>query len=203
MGGGQPAAPGRCEGLVVSMIAPCMAFLGITMMAVITVSGTFFGASYEVLDARISLTERATELNGTSLSFVDPNYAAPYVTITLRNDGRVPLRDFADWDLWVSYQEADDTFHSLRLDYTATNLPSVGEWTVATMYVDSTTLTPEAYQPRILDPAEDLVIVARISPDAGVTKPNFATISTANGVSLTLAFSNESLAATPGDARRR
>jgi hypothetical protein len=62
------------------------------------------------------------------------------------------------------------------------------EWTVSGIYVDANTLTPEVFEPGILNPDEEMVIQARVAPSVAMTTTNMITINTLNGITASSHF---------------
>ena len=53
---------------------------------------------------------------------------------------------------------------------------------VSGIYLDAATLTPEVFEPGILNPDEEMVIQAQLSPSVAMTTTNRITISSHNGI---------------------
>ena len=75
-----------------------------------------------------------------------------------------------------------DIYNVAWLPYTAGS-PNDLQWTVSGIYMDADTLTPEVFEPGILNPDEEMVIQAKISPSVAMTTTNLITIDTPNGIS--------------------
>ena len=68
------------------MLPPLPAFLGNMLMAVLTVSGTFFDRSSEVVGARGDHADRSAELNGTKIKLVSATHSGDVATLTFHDD---------------------------------------------------------------------------------------------------------------------
>jgi len=117
--------------------------------------------------------------------------AGATVEFTVRNSGETKLRGFDSWDLFISYQEAAGTGLQLqRLSYTASTSPAAGEWTVAGIFTDASASSTEIHEPGIVNPAEELVVRAAVSPSIAGGTSNSIALSVTNGVTVEAAFSN-------------
>ena len=180
------------------MLAPFLAFLGIALMAIVTVTGAFLGGSDDILDARLEGSQRDSDLTGTSLELVGASYVSGIVTLDFRNSGRVPVRDTPSWDVWVSYHEVDGTFHPELLARAASASPVADEWALAGIYLDAANAVVEAVQPGIFDPSEEARLLLNLDPDAVDPQANTARLALPNGATALVAFTWEALADTPG-----
>lgn len=106
-----------------AMVAPFVAFITLATAAGLIVADAFFVGTGKVLEARLQAVDRDAERAGTGVELVTLSYASPQVDVVLRNTGRVGLRDFPSWDVWVDYYEADGTHHTERLSYTSAATP--------------------------------------------------------------------------------
>ena len=145
-----------------SMIAPFMALLSITLMAVITVSGTFFGESGVVLDARFAAAGRTADLNGTLIDLVS-----------------------TQWNAWARVNESGGGYHPVWLTYSALSVPDTGQWVVQGTYLDADALLAEAFQPGIVDPREEFVLRLNVGATAADPGANSITQGLPVGRSMT------------------
>jgi hypothetical protein len=126
-----------------------------------------------------------TDLHALSANMTDANH----VEIALRNNGQTKLSDFEKWDVIIQYHNAGGDQYVQWLPYTS-GAPGDNQWTVKGIYLNSDNETQvEVYDPNILNPGEEMKIRARISPSSGATSTNWATMSTANGISASVIFS--------------
>jgi predicted lipoprotein with Yx(FWY)xxD motif len=177
--------------------APFVILISLVIMAVTTVSGTYLSRTEPVADSLAERAKQESDLGETAIELIGVNYDDTDVQISLRNTGRVQLRDFASWDVWGSYYEADDTYHPVRFAYTASNPPGAGEWTVSDIFVASEAGTPEAYRPGILDPDEEITLIVRPAHAVTGLQFNIAKVAPASSVQVTLAFTSGALSPTP------
>ena len=109
------------------------------------------------------------------------------VELTVVNSGTRPMEKFADWDLILETQRES----GLDIDYptyTTTTPPGTNQWTLGGIYRDAANEVPETVGPGILDPGEEMVVLAR--PEASVELGTFdrATFATPNGAAATVIF---------------
>ena len=113
--------------------------------------------------------------------------AGPTVRLTLVNNGRVALAQFADWDAIFVIQQAS----GLGIDYltyTTTTPPGSNQWTVDAIYLNTATSTPETVGPGILDPGEKMVVLAKPATPVVAGTWDRGTFSTPNGVTARIIF---------------
>ena len=129
-----------------------------------------------------------TELTSLSVSVIS---AGATVDWSVGNIGQTQLRVYEDWDLVIVYQDsAGSGLQVNHLDYTTNVSPSAGEWTVTGVYRDAGTLTAEVFNPGIVDPGEEFIIRAQISPVIAASTTNTITLAVENGVTVTEQFTN-------------
>ena len=129
-----------------------------------------------------------TELSSQSVSVIS---AGATVDWSVANTGQTQFRVFSDWDVVIVYQDsAGAGLQVNHLDYTTNVSPSAGEWTVTGVYRDAGTLTAEVFNPGIVDPGEEFIIRAQISPVIAASTTNTITLAVENGVTVTEQFTN-------------
>jgi hypothetical protein len=135
------------------------------------------------------------EVSRTALGSLDVSVtsgvAGNFADWSLRNEGQTELREFDKWDVVIIYQDNPGSGLVVqRLSYSPTDPPGVGNWTVSGIYQDAGTLTDEVYDPGILNPGEEVIISAQLSPAVAETTTNRFTLAVANGVRVTTQFVN-------------
>jgi hypothetical protein len=129
-----------------------------------------------------------TELTSLSVSVIS---AGATVDWSVGNTGQTQLRVFADWDVVIVYQDSPGAGLQIhRLTYTTNPSPSAGEWTVTGVYRDAGTLTAEVFNPGIVDPGEEFIIRAQLSPSISTPTTNTVTLAVENGVAVSAQFAN-------------
>jgi hypothetical protein len=62
------------------------------------------------------------------------------------------------------------------------------QWTISGIYVDADAMTPEVFEPGILNPDEEMVVQIKVSPSVAMTTTNLVTLNTLNGISASAHF---------------
>ena len=108
--------------------------------------------------------------------------------MALANSGQTKLSDFSRWDVIVQYYDDGGSYHVRWLPYTDGN-PSDNEWTVKGIYLNAGSQTPEVFEPGLLNPGEEMITEAKLSPSVGVETTNLVITSTPNGIPASITFS--------------
>lgn len=106
---------------------------------------------------------------------------ASTVQITLKNTGTTKLSDFNQWDVILQY--SDGVSNQVKW------YPGLDTW-ANTIYLSAATLTPEVYDPGILNPNEEMIATLTVTPSIGVGTTNLAVVSTPNGIIATTVFTH-------------
>ena len=109
-----------------------------------------------------------------------------YLRVTVKNSGQTKLASFDRWDMIASYESGDDTLYSTWLQYN-TSLPGNNEWYQARIGLNGPT---EYFEPGILNPEEEMVILADLFPLPGSSSTGDITLTTPNGVYDSIALVN-------------
>ena len=114
-----------------------------------------------------------------------------FIDWSIRNTGQTELRGFEDWDVIVAYQDSSGSgLVTRRLTYSSSDPPAVNDWTVQGVYLDAEALTDEVFDPGIVNPGEELIISAQLSPVIASGTTNQVTLAVSNGVTVSAQFSN-------------
>ena len=98
--------------------------------------------------------------------------------VTVKNSGQIKLASYDKWDIIVSYEDGDGQIHSEWLPYT-TGLLEANEWQKARIGLNGPV---EYFEPGILNPGEELVILANLAPTPGDATTSDVSITTPNGI---------------------
>jgi hypothetical protein len=98
--------------------------------------------------------------------------------ITVKNSGQTKLASYDKWDLIVTYEDGGGELHSSWLPYT-TGAPANNEWEKAGIGLNG---PYEYFEPGILNPGEEMVLLARLDPLPGDATNADISITTPNGV---------------------
>ena len=158
---------------------PAIIIIGLLMLATLTLAEQSLSSQDAVSKSWREMQERLEERTRTDLSPIAAQTinAGATVELTLRNDGDTKLADFDQWDVILQYGSG-----SGNAEWYAYGSGS-DEWDVEGIYLDASQSTPEAFDPDILNPGEEMVIWVWVSPPVGthlviVAAPNGVTAST-------------------------
>lgn len=105
--------------------------------------------------------------------------------VTVKNSGQTKLASFDKWDFIVNYTSADGQMHSTWLPYT-TLAPAANQWQKARIGLNGPL---EYFEPGILDPGEEMVILVHLDPPPGNATGDIS-LTTPNGVCDTIPLVN-------------
>jgi len=169
--------------VVVSIICIAMIIVGgMTLSQGILTSADSTALSME----DISLREgdmRRTDLDAVGAAYLS---WADLLQITVDNAGQTKLASFDKWDLIVDYYDSGGTCHIEWLPYTTGALGD-NEWQKARIGLNGPV---EFFEPDILNPEEELVILASLNPLPGDATTGNITIATPNGIYESISFWN-------------
>jgi archaellum component FlaF (FlaF/FlaG flagellin family) len=161
------------------------------LFAAVTLSYTYLETQDSLWTAEQVRQEERLERERTNLAITgtETQSSGSIIRVKVRNSGQVKLADFDRWDVVVEYyadgeeEEDPDEYQVSWLPYTAETLDDM-QWTVNGIYVDADALTPEVFEPGILNPDEEMVIQAQVSPAVAMTTTNRILISSINGINV-------------------
>lgn len=110
--------------------------------------------------------------------------AADTVELVLENTGQTKLADFEKWDIIVQYYDGAGTYHVEWLPFTDTT-PGANEWEIAWLRLGG---TAEVFEQDILNPEEQIMLRAQLSPSVGAGTTNMIVVSTPSGVTASTYF---------------
>lgn len=174
------------ETAIVSII--CIALLVIGGM---TMSQGFLSSVDTTTLGLEMVSERDEEIMRTNLSTLSATMPATNrVQVSLRNNGQTKLNDFDRWDVIVQYYDSGGTYYVKWLPYTENITPGNNQWRKKGIYLSAENMTAEVFEPGILNPGEEMVIEAKVSPATGVGTTNLLIASTPSGIPASIIFSN-------------
>jgi hypothetical protein len=103
----------------------------------------------------------------------------------LENTGSTKLADFEKWDVIVQYYDSGSAYYTTWLPYTS-GTPSANKWTVAWIHLNG---AAEIFEQNILNPGEQVMIQAELSPAVGAGSTNMVIAATPNGIPVSAHFS--------------
>lgn len=171
------------ETAIVSLI--CIALI---VLGGMTISQSFLDSVDSTSSGLEEMGDRAGEIMRTELSPLSGSQSqAEVLDIWLGNDGQTKLGSFDKWDVIVQYYDGGGSYHITWLPYTE-EVPGDNKWTIAGIYLDVESSTPEAFEPDILNPGEDVAIEARLDPPVGAGTTNMVIVATPNGIATVIPF---------------
>lgn len=157
------------------------------LFSVLTLSYNYLESQDLLMAAEQEMQTRLSEQTQTGLAVVQTQIISPGVTLhmTVRNVGSIKLNNFDRWDVIVEYHHAPDALTQRWLPY-APAAQGNNQWRVAGIFAASH--RPEAFNPGILDPGEEMVIQIDLQPPVEPETMNRITIGAANGIQTTAFF---------------
>jgi hypothetical protein len=135
-----------------------------------------------------AISVRESEMMRTDLDILRAAHLdwADRLRVTVKNTGQTKMASYDKWDIIVNYIDGSGNHTSRWLPYTEATLGD-NEWQKARIGLNG---PAEFFEPGILNPEEEMVILARLNPPPGITINNNVTIATPNGVNSSTSFAN-------------
>jgi len=167
---------------VVSIICIVLIVLGgMTMSQGILSSAEVTALSVEEISVREGEIMR-TDVDITRAAYLS---WADLLRVTVKNNGQTRLAGYDKWDFIVHYNGSDSTYYTEWLPYAEAELGD-NQWQDAGIFLNG---QPELFEPNIVNPEEELMILAKLEPLPGDATTGDITISTSNGVGNSISFS--------------
>ncbi len=163
-------------------VITALIIIGVLMLAILGLSERAISAQTALVEVSRLAQERATDRARTDLTplAATTTVFGDYVEVTLKNTGDTKLADFEQWDVIVRYTDASGGDHVDWYGYP-------GQWTKQVFQTASIS-APEAFDPGILNPGEEIVLQIQVSPAVGSGTTNLVTVATPNGISASTVF---------------
>jgi hypothetical protein len=151
----------------------------ILVLAMLTLFHSFLSAQDTVSVSWQQMAGRMEERARTDLSPIgaETTPLGNAVEITLSNEGDTKLADFEQWDVILQYTDGDGHVTTTWCSFGS----GQNQWTKT---ID------DLFEPGILNPGEEMVIQALVSPGIGSPSTNMATVATPNGITATAVFTH-------------
>ncbi len=163
--------------------------LTVVLYGALTLAYSYLSSQDAILQSWREMEERSGERARTQISAIGAEtIEEDTVEVTLRNEGDTKLADFDQWDVIVQYYTAEDGYLIKWLPYTEALAPGDNQWTVVEIYLDASTRIAEVFEPDILNPGEEMIMLIRVSPPVGPNTTSLATTGTPNGISASVVF---------------
>jgi archaellum component FlaF (FlaF/FlaG flagellin family) len=174
--------------LVVSIICIAMIIVGgMTLSQGILTSADTAATSVQEISVREGEIMRSDidAVRAAYLSWSD------LLRVTVKNTGQTKMASYDKWDVIANYFDSTGNYTSKWLPYTDST-PGDNEWQNARIGLNG---PAEFFEPGILNPEEEMVILAHLNPPPGNATNGNVTVATPNGIYSSISFSN------PGYAR--
>jgi len=160
------------ETVLVSLVT-----IGLIIVSTLTMLTSSFHVATTLSDSWKKMEVNASSIARTFILARPPsNYIGGNIILTLQNEGATNLEGFPSWDVIAAYQEGGVEY----LVYTTNYPPGSNEWTVEGIYMPGG--SPEVFDPRILNPGEEMKTEICLSPEVSENETVRITISAPNGV---------------------
>lgn len=164
-------------------VIPAAIIIGLLLLAMLTMTEQALFAQEIAAESWREMEERQGEWNRTSILPVsaetETDLVGSTITITISNDGDTKLTNFEQWDVIVQYDSTGNGDYDVMEWLSCGNEPLYNEWRVSE-------ILPDAFDPDILNPGEEIAIKLRVSPPVTIT--GTAIIATPNGVTASTVF---------------
>jgi hypothetical protein len=167
--------------LVVAIICVGLIVTGGVMLT----QGVLFSADTTAANVA-DICTREGEFSRTEIAAIRAEYLSwpDLVRITVRNSGQVKLGSFDNWDVFVTYKDAEDLLHTTWLPRTE-SLPGDNEWQLSFIGLDGPV---DFFEPGIVNPGEQAIFLANPYPAPGTDAIGRIAVTSPNGVSDTVSF---------------
>jgi len=145
------------------------------IVSVMTMTVSMFQSANNMADAWKDMEAQSVAISETEISATGIYSAGP-VDITVQNEGRTNLYDYSSWDVIIQHQTGDAS----HLSYAETYPPGSGDWAIEGIFMAD--LSPEVFDPDILNPGELMILAANPETEIGIGETVRIVISTPNGV---------------------
>ena len=168
------------ETTIVSLICIALVIFG-----GMTMSQGFLSSVDSTTAGLEEISNRGEDIMRTELTTVNATMqSANLVQVILQNTGQTKLTSFNKWDVIVQYYDSSGAYYVKWLPYNAGSLGD-NEWTKEGIYLNE---QPEAFEPNIVNPGEEIRIEAKLNPSVGAATTNMIVISTPNGIPASIPF---------------
>ena len=157
----------------------------LVLVGVLTLAAGSLSSLNAISGSWKQMEQQMLERNRTRIDCVNATANATQMEIIVANEGHVSLNDFSHWDVIVQYYDGSDDYYARWLPYTTNSTPGSNQWTVDSIFFQGDSETIEL---GILNPGEEMEILARLCPAVGGNTTLQATVSTFNGICSQVIF---------------
>jgi hypothetical protein len=169
------------------------AFVSLICVALMVIGGMTmsqgFLSSMDSTSSNIeTISQRDADIMRTNILVLEASQpSSDILKVVLRDNGQTKLGSFDRWDLIMHYRDIYNKDCVNWFPYVE-SAPANNQWIVDGIYLDVDTLTPEVFEPGILNPEEEMVITCRLDPPVKSASVNWISISTPNGITASKMF---------------
>ncbi|MHB1296514.1 MAG: hypothetical protein ACYC4R_16165 [Anaerolineae bacterium] len=159
--------------------------ISLMLVAGLSLAQTHLSSQEALLEASHTLDARVVERARTCISTlsIQATAAGETVQVLLLNSGEVRLADLGQWDVIVQYHSVGGQYIIAHLPYRQTaDLEADRWWDLGGIYIDREANEPEAFEPGIVNPGEQILLNLSLSPVMDAS-PALVTVSTPQGIS--------------------
>lgn len=169
-------------------IVVCIICIALVMLGGMTLSQGILTSADTTALSFDQMIVREGDLMRTSVTVLRAEYLSwsDLLRVTVDNSGQNKLGEYDKWDIITRYEDSGGSHHAGWLPFTE-GVPGDNEWQPVGIYLEG---QPEAFEPGLLNPEEELVILAKLNPLPGDATTANVTVTTPNGISDSLPFSN-------------
>ncbi|MCJ7605555.1 MAG: flagellin [Dehalococcoidales bacterium] len=171
------------ETIVIVILCIALAVFGVMTLGQGFMTATDI-AALSVEDITVSKGESAR----TGISIIDGRSTGiTTVELVMENAGQVKMASFDKWDMIVEYYDNDYVAYSKWLPYTDGTLND-NEWLISGLFLDASANTPEAFEPNVLNPEEEMRLIIELNPPPRAGSTVITTVITPNGIADSYSF---------------
>ncbi|MBI1279797.1 MAG: hypothetical protein GC179_16840 [Anaerolineaceae bacterium] len=164
----------------------------LNLFAVLTLASSFISSqdAYQVglRDMQARLNEQVhtslQQINGKTIN------NGTVIQMVYKNNGSEKISDYKNWDVIVQYYDTSSPtskYYTTWVPYTD-SIPSNNEWAIKGIYADFKRNIAEAYDPKILNPGEEIVIEIHLPRTVALSSQVQVTLAVKNGANVSTVF---------------
>ena len=162
----------------------------LTLVTILTIGREMMVSFDDITSSWTTVQERSQDESDTKITGpigLTVSATSTSVQITLANKGKTALGEFADWDVIFEIQKSPGLGISY-LAYTENASPGADQWTVKGIYLDASALTDEIVDLGVLNPGEEMIVLANPSTPLVANTYDRATFVVPDGVNAKVIF---------------
>jgi archaellin len=154
--------------------------IALIIVSAVTMTMGLFQSATGLAHSWQQMEQQAGSIRLTEINIVPPpNYNGGLIDLTVLNEGHTNLDDFAGWDVIAQYEDGILSY----IVYSESYPPGNNEW--ALNGISITGNGPESFDPNILNPGEEMIMVINLQLEIEEGETARITVTTPNGVTST------------------